>query len=374
MIRLLNVSLGPKPFIFSVTVLAGQSFQLPTMINGTYACTINWGDSSSNTLTVWNSADRVHNYVGAGVYDISISGVFVGWDVNRYFDRLKITEIKQWGALRLINADGHFRACANMSISATDIINLSQMNSFNRSFEGCVSITTIPNINSWDVSGIISLVGIFNECSGFNQSLSNWDVSNVFDFASAFLDASTFNQNIGNWNTSSATNMYNMFNSATAFNQSLSSWDVSNVTNFSYMFRDANSFNQDLSIWDVSAGTNFYNMFAYANSFNQDLSIWDVSAGTNFRSMFQNASLFNQDLSGWDVSNVTEAIGFCLGTSFSKTNYDALLIGWSSQSLISGGRLGVSANYSAAPSAAATARGVLTSSPNNWTVSDLGPI
>ena len=57
--------------------------------------------------------------------------------------------------------------------------------------------------------------------------------------------------------------------------------------------------------------------------------------------------------------------------AFSTTNYNGVLISWSAQTLQP--NVSFAANltqYSAG--AAATARGVLTGAPNNWTITDAG--
>ena len=75
------------------------------------------------------------------------------------------------------------------------------------------------------------------------------------------FSADSFNQDINSWDVSNVTNMEGMFYWADNFNQPLNNWDVENVTNMSNMFEDAGSFNKDLSSWCVehiaSEPTNF---------------------------------------------------------------------------------------------------------------------
>ncbi len=68
-------------------------------------------------------------------------------------------------------------------------------------------------IESWDVSSVTDMSGMFRNCKNFNQPLDSWDVSNV-------------------------TNMNSMFNCCKNFNQPLNSWDVSSVTKMSGIFDD----------------------------------------------------------------------------------------------------------------------------------------
>ena len=103
---------------------------------------------------------------------------------------------------------------------------------------------------------------------------------------------------IGDWDVSGVTTMVKIFDHAITFNQDLSKWDVSAVTDMGRMFAGASAFNQDISKWDVSAVTDMFSMFIGASAFNQDLSKWDVSAVTNMRSMFRDASAFKRKLCG----------------------------------------------------------------------------
>ena len=49
--------------------------------------------------------------------------------------------------------------------------------------------------------------------------------------------------------------------------------------------------------------------------------------------MFSEAIAFNQNLSVWDVSSVRNMNGMFANITLSLANYDALLLGWSVQSL-----------------------------------------
>jgi len=106
--------------------------------------------------------------------------------------------------------------------------------------------------------------------------------------------------------------------------------------------------------------------------FNKPLNSWNVSSVTQMDLLFNNSS-FNQDISNWDVSNVTIMNGIFTGdTAFSTAFYDLLLIGWSALTLKPNVELASETKFSLG--AATTARGVLTSAPNNWTVIDGGQV
>jgi len=103
-----------------------------------------------------------------------------------------------------------------------------------------------------------------------------------------------------------------------------------------YMFNSASSFNKDISNWDTGSVLYMGSMFGDITNFNQDISGWDTSSVINMNLMFRNCSAFDQDLSSWDVNALTTAIGMFDGSQLSTANYDALLNGWSAQSVETG--------------------------------------
>jgi len=109
-------------------------------------------------------------------------------------------------------------------------------------------------------------------------------------------------------------------------------------------------------------------MFYGTDAFNQDLSSWNVSSVTNMAGMFF-LSAFNQDIGVWDVSSVTIMNGMFWGARLSQANYDALLLGWSAQSLQNGVTFdGGNSQYSTSSQAA---RDTLTNA-FGWTITDGG--
>jgi len=83
--------------------------------------------------------------------------------------------------------------------------------------------------------------------------------------------------------------------------------------------------------------------------------------------MFNGTTLFNRSLGEWNMSNLTNAATLFKNTSISVSNYDALLIGWSQQTLQSGVTLSSDAQYCQG----ADARDSLVNN-SGWTVTDSG--
>jgi surface protein len=347
---------GPLSFISTwdtTKTTSGSSnsnqVKLPLQSNGVYNFTVNWGDGNTNIITTWNQAQTTHTYASTGIYTITITGTCQGFAFQNTGDKAKLLSITSFGNVKLGNYEsGIFRGCVNLDLSAvTDTPDLSTMNTLRLMFFSCDNLTTINNVNSWNVSTITDMSWMFFR-TPFNQSLNSWNVSNVTNMEQMFLGATNFNGNISSWNVGSVTSMRNMFSGASSFNQNISSWDVSNVTNMG-------------------------GMFASATAFNQNIGSWDVSSVTYMSSMFFQASSFNQNIGSWNVANVTSIVLFMnekTAANYSATNLDAIYNGWSLLTLkpnlnITFGTI----KYTAAGQAG---RNILTGAPNNWTIADGG--
>ena len=75
------------PFVFKVTTTTANTvFTTPLIDFGglTPNLIINWGDGTANSplITASNSVDRIHTFVSAGIYTITISGFIPGFAVN----------------------------------------------------------------------------------------------------------------------------------------------------------------------------------------------------------------------------------------------------------------------------------------------------
>ncbi len=326
------------------------------------------GSWDTSSVTTMGSMFR-----GASSFNQDISG----WDTssvttmqNMFNNALFNQDIGSWDVSSVTNMRYMFfnASSFNQDIGSWDT---SSVTSMREMFYRASSFN--QDIGSWDTSSVTDMAFMFSGASSFNQDIGSWDTSSVTDMYSMFSGASAFNQDIGLWDTSSVTGMGVMFSGASAFNQDIGSWDTSSVAGMRYMFFNAYSFNQDIGSWDVSSVTTMNHMFYRASSFNQDIGSWDTSSVTSMREMFRDTSSFNQDIGSWDISNVTDMTSMLFNVTLSTTNYDALIIGWSAQTVQPSVPFhGGNSQYSAG--AATTARGVLTGAPNNWTITDGGQV
>ena len=322
-----------------------NQIKLPLNIDGVYNFTVNWGDGQSNIITKYDDSSTTHTYQSAGVYTVTISNVIRGFVFNGTGDRNKIIEIKNWGALNLGNSGNYFEGCNNLTITANNLLDLTWTTNFRFGFANCSSLTTIPQMNKWNVTNITDMSNMFYESPLFNQDISNWNVSNVTNMSYMFFNAKTFNQNIGNWTVSNVIDMNSMFLGASAFNQNISNWNVSKVLDMSRIFWEAAAFNQNISGWDVSSATNMYGMFYYTLA-------------------------FDQDIGSWHISNVTNMTGMFSGVTLSSVNYDSILKGWSLRSVKQNVTFDAGYSIHGSDISVTNAISILKDSPNNWIIID----
>ena len=214
-------SSGLEGFVFDVdTTQAGGStstqYQLPLSGGGTTNILVDWGDGTTDTITSASASEKLHTYSSGGVYTITITGTLQTYLVNNHADRLKLKEIKNWGAgdgLTLASNNGSFFMGANnMTCSATDQPEITTAN-FQQVFRDASNI--VRGVGKFDVSGVTNLIFAFYQANDFNEDLSNWDVSSVTNFGYCFERCYNLDQSFASWDMTSATNVSRMFKSAT---------------------------------------------------------------------------------------------------------------------------------------------------------------
>lgn len=328
----------------SGTSSASNQIQLPLLSTGNYNFTIDWGDGSTDNITIYTQAETLHTYATEGVYTLVINGLIEGFRFANYLggssftlagDHLKIIDILQWGDFRVGAAIGSFYGTSNLDITAIDAPDLNGTTSLSCMFKNS-GIGNAGSLNSWNTSLIVDMRYMFEGASNFNMPIGSWDVSRVFSMYNMFYNAKSFNQPIGSWNTSNIKETIGMFSGASNFNQDISSWDVSSVSNMVNMFYSATNFNQDIGSWDVSSVTG---MFQYANNFDQNISSWNVSSVISMFSMFANVTLstvnYNAMLNTWSKLQLKSNVPFDAGNSkysiHSETarQYIINVFGWS---------------------------------------------
>ena len=193
---------------------------------------------------------------------------------------------------------------------------------------------SVGQITGWDTSCVTNMANLFSN-SDFDQPIGSWDVSHVTSMSSMF-EGGQFNQDISAWNVGNVISMAGMF-ATSIFNQPINNWNVENVISFKSMFLGS-LFNQSLSNWKPINAYSFLQMFRGARYFNQPIFTTGSHIGNslntvNFGQMFRDAIYFNQNIGNWNMTNLLNLQNMLGGVNLSTSNYDALLLGWSGQSV-----------------------------------------
>jgi hypothetical protein len=109
--NIISVTTLEFPFEFTINTAntstgstASDQFKLPLVSSLTLNAVVDWGDGSSDTITVFNQAETTHTYASSGTYTVSITGDLSGWKFNNAGDKLKILNVTSWGIL-IINVE-----------------------------------------------------------------------------------------------------------------------------------------------------------------------------------------------------------------------------------------------------------------------------
>ncbi len=277
--------------------------KIPTISTGTYDCTVHWGDGTISKITTYNDPALTHTYGSSGTYTITIYGQFNGIAFTNAGDRLKLLTISQWGSNFGIgngSSGQHFHGCANLTITATDILNLNGTTALSNTFNGCSAITTIPSINSWNFSAITTMNTCFGSCVLFNQSL-NLNTSSVTDYTSCFTNCSVLNSTI-TLMTQSATTFSGMFATCSLLNSAINFSSTALVTTMTNMFHNCTAFKQDISGFSIAALTSAATMFLGVTlsnaTYNKLLATWGAFVTPNHTVTFSGGSSHYDATSG----------------------------------------------------------------------------
>jgi hypothetical protein len=271
------------PFIFTVSVTAGQSFTLPLVTFGGLQPNIivDWGDGDESEVTSVTDSDRIHTYVSTGVYDISIFGFMPGFKVNNNSSiRNLITDIVDFGRTGLRTLD--FFGCSNItSIPASNTMEVgyrgfNSMISFSGFMRG-TGITTIPS----DIFSSSPLATTFSDIFSFTSITSI--PSGLFD------------------NNTQATSFGSAFSGCTLLNTYPSNLFDNNtlVFNFNSTFRNCVALTLPLQFTNNTSVTifdNLYNMPSTSNAMSGTApTLWLRSPTPSGTAAFRNCTGLDDD-------------------------------------------------------------------------------
>lgn len=349
---------------YNWNVIANYSSPASTDFFVTTWKTDNFGAGGPTTITVpivqgpylvdWNndgildetvvSGPATHDFGVAGEYTIGIVGSHVSYQ-NHDLD-YKLLSIDQWGTAEWWGSmEGAFQFQPYITMPATDTPDFSHVTSMSSMFQGTYYAN--PETSGWDTSWVNDMSHMFHGARKAKPNTSGWDTSGVTDMSYMFYYARAANPDTGNWNTSL-------------------------VTNMSFMFHSADSANPDTRDWYTGSVRNMEEMFSGATVANPDVTRWRTDRVTNMTRMFKDAVSFDRNIGSWDVQSLTDATEMFSGVTLSKSNYEALLIGWGAQALKSGVTFdGGNSRYCSAEAVAAKTHMTDT---HHWSITDGGQV
>jgi surface protein len=297
-----------EPFVFTIrtdSLSAGSTgarrFKPPFEVGGNSDFIVNWGDGTEESF----SGDTLsHTYAVAGTYDVTILGGIGAWAFDDAGDKLKITNVIEWGDF-VLRKDA-FRGCTNLNTTASDAPTL--VSNIDRAFSGCTSLTTL-DVSGWNTANVVSMKATFLSCGALTAlAVADWNVSLLQYPDALFLGCSSVAElDVSNWNTRSMLTTQSMFSGCESLDTlAVANWDVSNVTGLDLMFFSCSGIEHlDLSLWDVS---NVTSMYRFAGQCTNLISVswagWDVSSVANFSEALNgNINLVTLDVSTWNTSS-----------------------------------------------------------------------
>lgn len=340
---------GPEMIFTITTTTANETFQLGGNTGGgiVYDYDIDWGDGTPIENVTTNA--KIHTYVTPGIHEIKLTGEIY---IRSNADRLKWTEFKQWGSNVIIyGVREMFYNCQNMTYSATDAPDLSQMTNtsygiFYWMFRNCFSITSL-DLTNWDVSTVTgNAQSCFQSLIGLRYiNISGWDMRNITGHnnfmrsigensagigADIVADDILFNANSTNW--------FQMFYQAKINSISLKNWRLGATSaSVTQMWRDVGNFtgyvdkfDVDLSSWtntSTLSGVSMDNWGLFAKGIKTiNLTGWDLSNCTSFNSWFSNCN-YLREIKGLDTlsldscTRLSSAFNGCRRLSFNNSNF-----------------------------------------------------
>lgn len=312
-------SINNTDFVITIDTSKGngaQSFTIP--IRASSGITPNYTVDCNNDGVVeatGQTGNYTCNYPTAGVYKIRIGGVAPSIFFNNTGDKLKLTEINQWGNQQWRQLNSAFYGAENLELKATDVPDLSRVTTLDMMFHSAKSLTGAHGNWRWNTSQITNMSSMFFGAKLFNGDITHWDVSKVTSFSNMFRTNTMFNQNISTWNTESAVRFDFMFTGATNFNQPIGNWNTTKVTHFNAMFTST-KFNQNIGGWDMRSAISLNSMFngnsVFNNGGSDSIKNWNTSEVTDMTVMFA-ATPFNQPIGNWNTAKVTNMSGMFYG-------------------------------------------------------------
>ena len=222
---------------------------------------------------------------------------FVGNNINK----CKIVfNDKEYNLMEYFNIDNNI-ASNQLNKLKIKLRNINNITNMSHMFDGCKSLSSIPDIYNWNTINVTDMSYLFSECKLLLSlpDISKLNTINVTDMSYMFSDCTSLSTlpDISNWNTINVKNMSDMFYKCSSLKTlpDISKWNTKNVTKMSFIFNECTSLTSipDISKWNTNNVCNMSHMFWGCKSLISlpDLSKWNTTNVTNRSGMFHGCSL-----------------------------------------------------------------------------------
>lgn len=212
-----------------------------------------------------------------------------------------------------------FKHCSNVAELDVSGWNTASMNTMAEAFAGCSLLENIIGMEEWDVSGVTTMAGMFQNSGVAALDLSDWNTTSINNISYMFSGSALESLDVTGWSTSMVITMKSTFYDCTELVTitGLDGWDVSEVGSFNHTFYNCPVLTTvgDISGWNTGKVTITDNMFSGCEALVlPDLSAWDVSAVTSMRYMFEDCyKLTGFDMTDWNPKELKDATGMFKG-------------------------------------------------------------
>ena len=169
------------------TLGAGYNYNVDCNLDGTFEATAQTGD-------------YVCVYGSPGIKFIRIeenNGDGTGFPriyYNNTGNHRKLKDIVQWGTGKWTSMGAAFRGAINMTVSAGDVPDLSNVTNLASMFR--FAFLANPDTTNWDVSNVTTMHSMFRSASAANPDTSLWDTSSLTNTFAMFLGATSANPDV----------------------------------------------------------------------------------------------------------------------------------------------------------------------------------
>jgi len=212
-----------------------------------------------------------------------------------------------------------FKHCSNVAELDVSGWNTASMNTMAEAFAGCSLLENIIGMEEWDVSGVTTMAGMFQNSGVAALDLSDWNTTSINNISYMFSGSALESLDVTGWSTSMVITMKSTFYDCTELVTitGLDGWDVSEVGSFNHTFYNCPVLITvgNITGWNTGKATIMDNMFSGCEALVfPDLSVWDVSAVTSMRYMFEDCrKLTGFDMTSWNPVELKDATGMFKG-------------------------------------------------------------